>query len=168
MVASIDSRQAKIGVAYGLAAFMWWGGAVFYFKAVAHVSAQEVLAHRIIWIALLLIALLGLQGRLRTAITSMKDKRYGRLQWTAIGLAAAGVAIVWIDNRQLPVVALALPLTFSLYGLIRKTTHVEVVVGLAAETACIAPAALLYLCYLEHVGESPSSFSVNRSAQPNS
>jgi chloramphenicol-sensitive protein RarD len=60
------------------------------------------------------------------------------------------VAIVWIDKGQLPVVALALPLTFSLYGLIRKTTHIEGVVGLAIETACIAPMALLFMVYLEH------------------
>jgi chloramphenicol-sensitive protein RarD len=197
-----DSRQAKIGVAYGLAAFIWWGGCVFYFKAVAHVSPDEVLAHRIIWSALLLIALLTVQGRLRSALVSMKSRkkilaiscttviisinwyvfiwavghdqvlqtslgyyinpllnvllgftflreRYGRLQWTAIFLAAVGVAIVWIDKGRLPIVALALPLTFSLYGLIRKTTHVEGVVGLAVETACIAPAALFYLWYLE-------------------
>ena len=203
MEADTNTRQEKIGVAYGLAAFIWWGGCVFYFKAVAHVSPEEVLAHRIIWSALLLIALLIFQGRLRPALASMRNKqkilaifsttilisinwyvfiwavghdqvlqtslgyyinpllnvllgftflreRYGRLQWAAILLAAIGVAIVWIDKGQLPVVALALPLTFSLYGLIRKTTHIEGVVGLAIETACIAPIALLFMVYLEH------------------
>ncbi len=205
MVSSTDRRQEKIGVAYGLAAFIWWGGAVFYFKAVAHISPAEVLAHRIIWTTLLLIMLLLLQGRLRSAAASMKNtkkiaaiftttilisinwfvfiwavgndqvlqtslgyyinpllnvvlgftflrERYGRLQWVAIVLAAGGVAIVWIDNGQLPMVALALPLTFSLYGLIRKTTHVEGVVGLAVETAFIAPVALFYLWFLDQSG----------------
>jgi chloramphenicol-sensitive protein RarD len=205
LVAGTDERRERIGVAYGLAAFIWWGGCVFCFKAVAHISPAEVLAHRIIWTAILLIALLAFQGRLRSAAISMKDtrkifaiftttilisinwfvfiwavgndqvlqtslgyyinpllnvllgftflrERHGRLQWVAIVLAAGGVAIVWIDKGQLPMVALALPLTFSLYGLIRKTTHVEGVVGLAVETAVIAPVALLYLWYLEQTG----------------
>ena len=205
MAASTVDRQERIGVAYGLAAFIWWGGCVFYFKAVAHISPAEVLAHRIIWTTLLLIALLALQGRLRSAAASMRDtkkivaiftttilisinwfvfiwavgndqvlqtslgyyinpllnvllgftflrERYGRLQWVAIMLAGVGVAIVWINHGQLPMVALALPLTFSLYGLIRKTTHVEGVVGLAVETAFIAPVALFYLWYLDRTG----------------
>lgn len=57
-------RERKIGVAYGVGAFLWWGGAVFYFKAVAHVAPMEVLAHRIVWSVAMLALLLALGGRL--------------------------------------------------------------------------------------------------------
>jgi chloramphenicol-sensitive protein RarD len=172
---------------------------------VAHVSPQEVLAHRIIWTALLLIGLLAVRGRLRAAAASMKDikkivailtttilisinwfvfiwavandqvlqtslgyfinpllnvllgfvflrERFRGLQVVAIVLATGGVAIMWVDHGQVPAVALALAITFGLYGLIRKTTHVEGVVGLAAETAFMAPVALVYLTYLMKTG----------------
>lgn len=205
MVPSSDRRQERIGVAYGLSAFIWWGGCVFYFKAVAHVSPQEVLAHRIVWTALLLIGLLAVRGRLRTAMQSMKDvkkivaiftttilisinwfvfiwavaneqvlqtslgyfinplfnvllgfvflrERFRVPQVVAIFLATIGVAFMWIDQGQIPAVALALAFTFGLYGLIRKTTHVQGVVGLAVETTCIAPVALIYLTYLAQAG----------------
>jgi len=45
---SLD-RSRKIGVAYVLAAFGFWGIVPIYFKAVVHVSPQEVLCHRVIW-----------------------------------------------------------------------------------------------------------------------
>ncbi len=68
-----DRRQERIGVTYGLSAFFWWGGTVFYFKWVAHVPPPEVLAHRVVWTALLLLGLLAVRGRLKTAFVSMKD-----------------------------------------------------------------------------------------------
>ncbi len=37
------------GWLYGLAAFVWWGLAPIYFKAIEHVSALEILAHRVAW-----------------------------------------------------------------------------------------------------------------------
>ncbi|MCA1798957.1 MAG: EamA family transporter RarD [Xanthomonadaceae bacterium] len=41
--------ERRAGLAYGLAAFLFWGFAPIYFKAVAHVPAIELLAHRIVW-----------------------------------------------------------------------------------------------------------------------
>ncbi|WP_196139099.1 EamA family transporter RarD [Aliikangiella sp. G2MR2-5] len=34
---------------FGIGAFVWWGLVPLYFKAVANVSAEEILAHRIAW-----------------------------------------------------------------------------------------------------------------------
>ena len=48
---------ATAGVAYALAAFLFWGGVPVYFKAVGHVPAPEVLAHRVVWSVLLLAGL---------------------------------------------------------------------------------------------------------------
>ena len=42
-------RDARIGLAYGVAAYAWWGLIPIYFKFVAHLPALGVLAHRVIW-----------------------------------------------------------------------------------------------------------------------
>jgi len=57
------SDQALSGTLYALAAFGLWGFTPIYFKAVAEVPATEVFAHRVVWGALLLCAILLLRGR---------------------------------------------------------------------------------------------------------
>ena len=43
------SREQKLGVFSALAAYGFWGFVPVYFKAVGHVSALEILSHRVIW-----------------------------------------------------------------------------------------------------------------------
>ena len=102
-----DRRQEKIGVAYGLSAFIWWGGCVFYFKAVAHVSPEEVLAHRIIWTALLLVGLLAMRGRLRAAAAIMWNrKKIAAIFATTVLISINWFVFIWaVANDQ--VLALA-------------------------------------------------------------
>jgi chloramphenicol-sensitive protein RarD len=90
-MAESDKRRTRTGVAYGLAAFTWWGCHVFYFKAVAHVASLEVLAHRIVWSTLLLVALLAARGRLRAAVASMKNAR----KLAAISVSTCLIAFNW-------------------------------------------------------------------------
>ena len=52
-----DPHRARHGVLFGLAAYVWWGLVVGYFKLIGHVPPLEVLAHRIVW-SLLLVAIL--------------------------------------------------------------------------------------------------------------
>jgi chloramphenicol-sensitive protein RarD len=49
-----DTREYQKGLRYGLGAFLFWGFAPLYFKAVAHVPALELLGHRIVWAVLML------------------------------------------------------------------------------------------------------------------
>jgi chloramphenicol-sensitive protein RarD len=44
-----EHRDAQIGLAYGIAAYVWWGLIPIYFKFVAHIPPLSVLAHRILW-----------------------------------------------------------------------------------------------------------------------
>ena len=53
------------GFLYGLGAFGFWGLTPLYFKAVGHVPALEVMAHRVIWAMLLMLLLLLWRRRLR-------------------------------------------------------------------------------------------------------
>jgi chloramphenicol-sensitive protein RarD len=75
-------------------------------------------------------------------------ERLRPVQWTAIALAAAGVAWLTWQGGHLPWIALALAVTFGLYGLLRKTAALGALEGLALETLLLFPLALGYLVIL--------------------
>jgi chloramphenicol-sensitive protein RarD len=69
-------------------------------------------------------------------------ERLRRAQWGALALAAVGVLwLTWVGGRP-PWIALALAGLFAVYGLVRKTSSVGTLEGLAVETTLIAPIAL--------------------------
>lgn len=81
-------------------------------------------------------------------------EQLNRAQWLAAALAGAGVAyLTWLAGA-VPLIALLLAVSFSCYGLLRKTIDVEALAGLGAETLLIAPlsASYLVLCELQGHG----------------
>ncbi len=80
-------------------------------------------------------------------------ERLGRLQLVAVGLAALGVAVLTIERGSLPLVSLALALSFGVYGLIRKQAAVDTATGLFVETLLLAPMAALW------VAQTPQGFA---------
>ena len=72
-------------------------------------------------------------------------ERLRRLQWLAVGFAAAGVAQQVWQVGNLPWVSLVLPLAFGFYGLIRKKAPVAALPGLVVETWMLVPLALIWL-----------------------
>jgi chloramphenicol-sensitive protein RarD len=81
-------------------------------------------------------------------------ERLSKLQWTSIALAAIGVIIMTVSYGQFPWVALALAVTFGLYGLAKKKIKVEPLIGLSLETMIVAPIALIFLLAVLHGGEA--------------
>ena len=75
-------------------------------------------------------------------------ERLRKAQVGAVSLAAAGVVILAVAQGSLPWISLALAFSFSLYGLIRKMAPADPLTGLLAETALLAPLALIYLVTL--------------------
>lgn len=69
------------------------------------------------------------------------------VQWVALALAAAGVAWLTWQTGRLPWIALALALSFAVYGLLRKTAVLGSLEGLSLETALLAPLALACLAW---------------------
>ena len=67
--------QARAGIAYGLAAYGWWGFVVVYFKWMSHVPALELLSHRIVWSVVLLGGLMALRGHWPAALTAIRRPR---------------------------------------------------------------------------------------------
>ena len=77
-----------------------------------------------------------------------------RTQWLAVGIAALGVAWLTWQGGALPWIGLTLALTFSLYGLLRKTAALGPIEGLTLETLLLTPPAAIYLLWLVHTGQS--------------
>ena len=81
-------------------------------------------------------------------------ERLGVVKWLAVALAATGV--VWLTWKlgRLPWIALVLACSFGVYGLVRKTSTLGALEGLALETMLLAPLALPALLWwtLSHNG----------------
>ncbi|WP_320172428.1 EamA family transporter RarD [Maridesulfovibrio sp.] len=82
----------------------------------------------------------------------MKE-RLNRLQAAAIVLATCGVGWAILDYGKIPSIALALAVSFGLYGLVRKVMKVESLPGLFIETAVLFPLSAGYLIWLAFNGK---------------
>ena len=72
-------------------------------------------------------------------------ERLNRLQWTAVAIAAVGIAVLAAGALGTLWISLTLCFSFATYGLLRKIIHVESLAGLTIETMVLAPIALGWL-----------------------
>jgi chloramphenicol-sensitive protein RarD len=186
-------------------AFAIWGVFPLYFHPLRQVSAFQVIAHRVVWSCVFVLAWTAARGELATvratlanrsvvwrlavtaalisinwvvyvwAVTNghvvegslgyfinplvnvllgvaMLSERLTRAQWTAVAVAATGVAYLTIVDGNPPWIALTLAFSFGIYGLIRKVVKVESLSGLAIETLVLLPFAVVYLLWCEWAG----------------
>jgi chloramphenicol-sensitive protein RarD len=198
------SKTSK-GFAAAAAAFAIWGVFPLYFHPLHQISVLQVIAHRVVWSCVFVLAWMAMRGELSTlrsalanrsvvwrlAVTAtlittnwivyvwavmnghvveaslgyfinplvnvllgvaLLSERLTRAQWTAVALAATGVAYLTIVAGRLPWIALTLALSFATYGLIRKVVKVESLPGLATETLLLLPFAAVYLFWCESAG----------------
>ena len=205
-------QATQKGFILALATFIMWGVFPIFFKFIEGIAATEVLAHRIIWSALILLIILIITKRLNSVKRIAKIKKVtltlaitGALiasNWgvfiyainqneilaTSLGyfinplfsillgaiilkeelssalklsifivFIAIGVQIYAIGN--LPLISIILPLSFALYGLLRKRLGIRTFEGLFIETIILTPFALLYLLYL--ATNNSSEFGIN-------
>lgn len=68
--APVDTRE---GLLLGAGAFVLWGLYPFYFKALAHVPALEIVAHRIVWSTLVLAVLIQLRREWTAVIQALRE-----------------------------------------------------------------------------------------------
>jgi chloramphenicol-sensitive protein RarD len=92
-------------------------------------------------------------------------ERFRRLQWLAVALAVCGVIIQLWKFGSVPVIALGLAVTFSLYGLMRKKIAVDAQTGMMIETSWLLPFAAIYLFGIadsstSHLTQNPSSLNL--------
>src|SRR5688572_13150033 len=85
---------------------------------------------------------------------TMLGERLRVAQWVAVGVGAAAVTVLTVDYGHVPVLAIALAATFSLYGLVKKRLAAPATEGLALESLLLAVPAAGYLVALEAAGTS--------------
>jgi len=80
-------------------------------------------------------------------------ERLARVQWLAVAIAFAGIAVLaWQALGQLWI-SLVLCVSFASYGLLRKMAPVESAAGLAVETLLLLPLALGWLAWRGFAGD---------------
>mgnify|MGYP001599288949 CR=1 FL=1 len=83
-------------------------------------------------------------------------ERMRGLQAAAAALATAGVLWIVQTHGHLPWLSLALALSFALYGLLRKVSHADALVGLPFETFVLTVPSVLGLLWLAARGHAPA------------
>jgi chloramphenicol-sensitive protein RarD len=86
------SDHARAGLAYGLLAYGLWGVLPIYFKQLAQVPAADIVAHRIVWSLLFLLALLAATRGWSQVRDGIRDRRTVLLLLTTSVL----IAINWL------------------------------------------------------------------------
>lgn len=82
-----DPREHRAGLLYGLGAFLFWGFAPLYFKAVGHVPALELLGHRVVWAVIILAGFVWWQ---RAWL------KLERRAWAMLFVSATLIAVNWL------------------------------------------------------------------------
>ncbi len=141
--------STKIGVLYGLAAYLAWGLCPIYFKAVAHVPAQEVLAHRVVWSVVLLVILLARRGDLAATLRRAREPRLlVTLAVSTVLVALNWFVFIWaVANDRLLEASLGYfinPLVNVLLGMVFLKERLRALqwVSIALATAGVAAMAL--------------------------
>ncbi|MBB4185092.1 chloramphenicol-sensitive protein RarD [Sinorhizobium terangae] len=91
-----ENTDSAKGFAFALSAYLLWGFLPFFMKAVAHIPAAEVVAHRIVWsvpLAGLVLVWLGRTQELKTALRSPSMLRMATL--TAVLVTINWGIYVW-------------------------------------------------------------------------
>jgi chloramphenicol-sensitive protein RarD len=94
-----------------------------------------------------------------TGVIVLKEKMRP-LQWTAVGIATLGVAVLTIDYGRLPWIALGLALSWGSYGLVKKQLGLGALEGLSIETLLSSGFYLAYLIWLGNSGEGYFTYSL--------
>jgi len=84
--------------------------------------------------------------------TSFLGERLRPLHYPALALVAVGVAVPFVAAGTFSWIAVLLPISFGIYGVIRKQVAVESMTGLTVETLLLLAPSLAYLGYLWATG----------------
>jgi chloramphenicol-sensitive protein RarD len=83
---------ARAGLAYGLLAYGLWGVLPIYFKALAAVSPIDIVAHRILWSLLFLVALLAVTNSWDQVRAGLRHRRTMMI----LGVTALLIGANWL------------------------------------------------------------------------
>ena len=86
------AQERRAGLIYGLSAYLLWGVMPLYFKALAHVSPGEILAHRIVWSLIFLAGLVSLWRRWAAVRAALASRRV----FVTLIASALLIAVNWL------------------------------------------------------------------------
>jgi len=81
-------------------------------------------------------------------------ERLRRFQLVAVALATIGVLVLTISGGQVPWIAFALAISFTIYAVIRKKVVIGGMPGLFVETVLLLPFALAWFAYIKSIGQA--------------
>jgi chloramphenicol-sensitive protein RarD len=134
-------RTRSGGIAYAAAAYLTWGLFPLYFRALRGVPAPEVLAHRIVWSAAFLVAVVTALRRWRDVLVQARSPgTLPALATSAVLISTNWVVYIWAVNSGRVVEAslgyFVNPLVTVLLGVVflheRLTARQKLAVALAA------------------------------------
>jgi chloramphenicol-sensitive protein RarD len=129
-------RQPKLLALFAFSALLLSANWLVYVYAVQTGNVvQASLGYFINPLVSVLLGVVVLRERLRT------------VQWVAVALAAGGVLWLTVQAGTLPWLALALAVSFGVYGLVRKTAPLGALEGLTLENMLLAPLVLPILAW---------------------
>jgi chloramphenicol-sensitive protein RarD len=200
-----ENQDTLRGFGFALSAYLLWGFLPLYLKAVGHIPAIEVVAHRVLWsvpVAGLILFALGRTSDLGRILRDPKalamgcitatlvsanwgvyvwaiaaertldgalgyyinpiisvflgamllGEKLNKLQWAAVGLAAAAVGVLTYANGSLPWPALALTFSWGFYAYFKRSLPIGPNQGFLLEVLILSPIALGYLIWLGSQG----------------
>ena len=90
-------------------------------------------------------------------------ERFTLAQGIALLIAVFGVSILVVHNGGLPLVSLALALSFAVYGMLKKKVSLPATHGLNIELLIVIVPAILFLFYTQQQGQTPFLSNVHDS-----
>ena len=99
--AQAENNDTKVGVFSAIAAYTMWGFAPMYFKLLEFMPAMEILVHRIVWSAVVLVLLIALRyqwPKVKLALASRKVML--TLLVAGILLGANWLLFIWAVNND--------------------------------------------------------------------
>ncbi len=136
---ALSTSRLRLGFALtcGLVTFNW---VIFVYAVQARLLFEAALGYFIYPLLTVMLGMLLLRERL------------DRWAWVAISVVFAGVALKAANVGGLPWVALALAVSFGLYGVIRKRMGIDPLIGIFIETVMLMPLSVLYLWWQHSTG----------------
>jgi chloramphenicol-sensitive protein RarD len=95
----VRDRRATLGVLWAAGAFFAWGMIPLYFRALRAVSPFEIIAHRVLWSVVFLVAVLAFKrGFAPVRATLAQPRLMARLVLTSALIASNWLTFVWAVN----------------------------------------------------------------------
>ena len=98
----MQKSEFQMGVIYALIAYSLWGAAPLYFKMIGHISATEIIMHRIIWSFVFLLILVTIGKQFKEVASLFKlPKQLLVLVITSLLIGANWLIFIWAVNNDM-------------------------------------------------------------------